>query len=110
MPPAIIAAVIGAAASTAELGAQLAGVGQPSTGISPTQKLKTALANKNTQAATLANDIPNIEGQTGGSVSPQYAAKVAEAGTGTGGASGSAENAGIAEIFGNLFGNSEGLG
>lgn len=102
--PAIIAAIIGAAASTAGLGAELAGVGQPSTSISPAQKLATAKQNEKSTAATIANQIPNIEGQTGGSVSPQYAAKVAELISGASGASGAAENAGLAQIFGQMYG------
>lgn len=111
MPPAIIAAVIGAAATATEAGLQIAGVGQPGTPkVSGIDKLQTALANKKTQAATIANQIPGIEGQTGGSVSPQYAAKVAETTSGAGGVGGSTENAGIAEIFGNLFGDSSSLG
>jgi len=107
--PAILAAIIGASASvgTGLYEAANAPTG-PTTAQTNMQKLQAALAAKNQTAATIANQIPSVEGASGGSVSPQYAAKVAETQTGgTGANTGSTQNAGIAEIFGNLFGEGE---
>jgi len=110
MPPAIIAAAIAAATAVGTTAYEATNAPSgPTTAQTNMQKLQSAIANKNTTAATIANQIPSVEGASGGSVSPQYAAKVAETGTGTsaGGNTGSTDTAGIAEIFGNLFGNGE---
>jgi hypothetical protein len=83
MPPAIIAAVIGAAATATEVGVQLSGAGQPST---PKQATAPTPGPTVDQAkAAIAPQALSIESATGGSVSPDYLSTIAPIAAGVGG-------------------------
>lgn len=114
MTPAVIAAIISAASTATVGGLQLAGVGQPSaptaTGPSAADQLKAKLAQQKQTAAMIANEAPNIEGATGGGVSPQYTAKVAATSQGVPFNPGDIDSDQLKALFGNMFGGSEGGG
>lgn len=83
MPPAIIAAIIGAAATATEVGVQLSGAGQPST---PKQATAPTPGPTTDQAkAAIAPQALSIESATGGSVSPDYLSTIAPIAAGVGG-------------------------
>lgn len=79
--PAIIAAVIGAAATATEVGLQLSGAGQPGQPkpVGPTPTPTSQLT------AAIAPQALSIESATGGSVSPDYLSTIAPIQAGAGG-------------------------
>lgn len=77
MPPAIIAAIIGAAVTATTTGLELSGVGRPDTPKAPDpNKLTPLTANQNAQQqAVVGQQLPNLQSLTGGALSPEYAAQ-----------------------------------
>jgi hypothetical protein len=89
---AIAAAIASLAATGAGVGMELSGVGQPSTPKASTPTLaQTATAanqTKENQLASLSQQTPNIQAATGGSLSPEAWAQMAEILSGQGGSTG----------------------
>lgn len=113
MPPAIIAALIGAGTAGTEMGLQASGALSPGTGggqaaaAAATQSQETALKNQEQQA--FKQFAPDVQSSTGGALSnPAFAQMVAEL-------AGSPQDIGLAQqtVFGNVsptFGTSSGPG
>ena len=74
MPPAIIPAIIMGAMDVAQVGMQLAGVGQPGRPPAPTVQPLTTAQNKQQQSA-VGQALPDLQSLTGGSLNPEYAAQ-----------------------------------
>ena len=85
MPPAIIAAAIGAAVSGITGGLQLSGAFSPGTP-KPTaaQQAATVAQQQNALKATVANNAPNYQAEAEGGLSPSYIANEIGTTTGTG--------------------------
>jgi len=105
MPPAIIAAAIGAAATAAEVGVQISGAGQPGSP-KPTPAAAPAGPTANQVAAAAGPQALTIESLTGGSVSPDYLSQIAPTQAGVGGQPNT--NAGIQQILNQIFGKGGG--
>ena len=80
MPPAIIAALIGAGVTGTEMGLQASGAFQPSTTAATDKAQQTALAQQKAQEAQAFKQFaPDVQSTTGGALSnPAFAQMVAE--------------------------------
>lgn len=75
MPPAIIAAAIGLAATATTTGLQLSGAFNPGTPKpTPAQQAATVATQQNALKATVANETPNYQATAEGGLSPGYIA------------------------------------
>jgi hypothetical protein len=85
MPPAIIAAAIGAAVSGITGGLQLSGAFTPSAPkVTPAQQAASVAQQPNALKATVANNAPNYQAEAEGGLSPGYIANQIGTSTGTG--------------------------
>lgn len=76
MPPAIIAAVIGAAMTATTTGLQLSGAFTPDSPKTPKPGTTPLTQGQNDQQkAMVGQQLPNLQSMTGGSLSPEYAAQ-----------------------------------
>jgi hypothetical protein len=76
MPPAIIAAIIGAAVTATTTGLELSGVGRPDSPKAPAPGPQPLTTGQNQQQqAAVSQQLPNLQSLTGGSLSPEYAAQ-----------------------------------
>lgn len=107
MPPAIIAAVIGAAATATEVGVQLSGAGQPSTPKQATTPAPSSPTTDQTKAA-IAPQAMSIMSATGGSVSPDYLSTIAPIAAGVGGQPNT--NNAMQQLLQQIFGKGGGNG
>lgn len=99
--PAVIAALIGAAATATEVGVQLSGAGQPSQ--PKPQAAPPSGPTAQQVSAAVAPQALSIESATGGSVSPDYLSQIAPVLAGVGGQPNT--NKGVQQVLQQILGN-----